>query len=131
MPQLANSAKWVDHMWKLTPQTFRKEKESVGAFRDCSDPRQELWGERTEVARRVSLGPCLGAKSVAAACQVVDVSRASASLPSMNHCLLEACPCPNLSLSSSMFPGVFWPFPLILVQAPSGLPSSQLPGPSP
>ena len=39
--------------------------------------------------------------------------------------------CKPLSELQAMFPGVFWTFPLILVQAPSGLPSSQLPGPSP
>ena len=52
------------------------------------------------MARRMSLGPRLGAKPVAAACQVADVSRSSASLPSMNQCLPEACPRSNPSLSS-------------------------------
>lgn len=51
----------------------------------------------------MSLGPRLGAKPVVATCQVVNVCRASASLPSMNQCLPEAHPRQPLSELQAKF----------------------------
>lgn len=79
----------------------------------------------------MSLGPCLGAKPVVTTCQVVNVCRASASLPSMHQCLPEARPRPNPSLSSRPR------FRCVLDISPDSgagppwTPSSYLPGPPP
>ena len=51
----------------------------------------------------MSLGPRLGAKPVVATCQVVNICRASASLPSMNQCLPEARPHLNPSELQATF----------------------------